>query len=540
MPVQFIPFTGLSTEQEHGPDLARLENAIPALGGLRSLPKATSDGVVTDRLHSCYIHPYPSGSGTAAYVGDAGTEFYASIGRIYSYSGATFTNLTGALVFGGTPSARRFATFGKDVWSANFTDPPATRIANAGNFVNAVTSAFVPKARFLGVVREYMIQAALSNGGYFEDQFVWSNSNDAAFYDDKTVSPTSNAGQKRILSRPGQIMGFLGGAYGRFWKRSSIHALQFTASSDIWQMDILSPSVGTPCPNSLIDCRDGVARFWGGDGFYQQAGLGEPTLIPELAGISTLLIDRDAYLNDVSLRPLAQFNDMAEEDNTIFAAEDPELGGVFWFYRGLADDPVQGNNRWIYYNYRSGVAATGVVNGVNFVCATAAQNFLSASTTPPRFLVGAYYDAVDAQSHRFRFQATTFYAITLATQRFSIAQEGAPAWGQRVHVNAIQPLVTPRRATYGTDYRLAPLPGATSFRLVGSNDLHYQQQLDVDGAQVSPVSQVLTFADANDFGWLGAQAEGRSFLLEVSVPEGSTALRGLLGFWIDYSVLGGP
>lgn len=536
MPVQFVPFTGLAPDQEFGGDLIRLENAIPAFGGLRSLPKATSDGFTSGRMHSCYVHHYPSGSGSGAYTGDAATEFYAAISKIFTFAAGTFTDVTGALVFGATPSARRFASFGNDVLGVNFIDPPCRRVNNAGNFVALGASTFIPEARFIGVVREFVIHAALSNAGRFEDEFCWSDVNDATWYDDKTgTRPASVAGSKAIRSKPGQIMGFVGGEFGIFFKRNSMHVLNFTGGGDIFRLDTLSPAVGTPCPGSVIACRDSVIRFWGGDGFYQQSGQSEPVLIPELAGVSTMLINRDDYLNDVSLRPLASFNDMAEEDNTIFAAEDPELGGVFWFYRGLADDPAVGNSRWVYFNYRSGAAALGRVSNIAITCAGANRNFLSTSTVPPRFLVGAYYDNAASESHRFRFQSTTFYEITLATQRFVIAKEGSPGQGQRVRINAIQPVVVTRQSTYSPDYRLAALPSTLAFRLIASNDLHFQQQTDADGSQVSPRSTTATMADANGYGWIGMNGlQGRAFLLELVNPEGTTPVRGLRGAWIDF------
>lgn len=541
MPIQFVPFTGLVPGQEHGSDLSRLENVLPSLGGIRGLPGLTDDGQVADRVISAYVHHYPSGSGSGGpYIGDKATEFHASQTKIYSYSGATFTDLTGALVLNGGP-IRRFVSYGNDIWSASYSDAPARRVANAGNFVAAGSSTFIPKGRFVGVVREFIVHSALSNAGRFEDEFAVSDNADPTWYDDRTgTRPSSNAIQKRIVSCPGQIMGFVGGEYGRFWKRNSIHALQFTGGNDIFRLDTVSSAVGTSAPSSVIFCRDGAVRFWGGDGFYGQIGLEEPVLISGLAGISALLIDREAYLNNVSLQPSSAYNNMAEEDLLMFATEDPELGGIFWFYRGLADNPAYGVNRWVYYNYREDVAALGTTAGINFTSVAASRGFMSAATNPPRFIVGSYYDSNTAISHRFRFQDDDYMPILLATQRFTLGKEGSDAWGRTAKITAIQPVFVTRRKTYGSDYQLFPLPELT-VRLVSSNDPHFTAQLDVNGDQISPVSQTAPMGGssgtANDFGWLGLQARGKNFLLEVSVPSTKTALRGLLGFYVQYEVV---
>lgn len=551
MPQSFIPFTTLDPSAEHGGGLVRCEGVYAAHGGLRSLPKpgfqtGESGGVQAGRLNSCYVHQYPSNSGASNYVGDEATIFFGAQDALYVYAPGnpgTFTDIDGGAVFTADSAAWRFASFGNDIWAGNFNDPIRRRAANAGNFSGAaVASTFIPEARFLAPIREFLFCAALSNAGRFSDEIAWSDINDATWFDPKNATrPASLAGSKRIVSRPGQIMGLVGGEYGIIFKRNSMHAIQLTGGADIFRIDEVSDAVGTPYPSSIVCCRDGYRRFWGGDTFYRQIGLQPPEPIagPEIAA---LLIDHLAHLNSVGLyRPTSlTWTSMAAEDQAMFGVEEPESGGIFWFYFGEGDNESAGANRWIYHHPASGAWTTsGNLSGVNFVCAASNRSFMSASDVLPRFLLGATYDGVAAESTFFRFQSSTHHAITLATQRFAVAQEEAPTKWQRVRVTGAQVVVTPNQATYSTDYRLAALPSGLTLRIVASNEPHFQQQLDTatTPAQVSPRSESMTVADANDHGWMTFATEGMSFLLELSLAESATALRGLRGVWLEWSAV---
>jgi len=548
MPQYFLPITGISNE-EHGADLVRCEGTIPVMGGLRSLPKPFPEGSVGDLLSSAYIHQYPSGWGSAAYVGDAPTELYASQTQIYEYSGGVMTDiLTGALT--GTAPRVRFASFGRDVWATNGIDPVKRRTNNTGNFASGITSAFAPKARFIDPVRDFMILADINDAAYGPHWFAWSDFQDATYYSPPDATrPSSLAGRQPILSRPGQIMGFVGGEYGTFWKRNSMHLLSFVGGDDIWRLEEISPSVGTPFPDSIVCCRDGVKRFWGGDGFYAQAGSSAPSKIGGTT-LAALLIDRESYASTNAIRPLASFSDMSEEDRTMFGVEDPEMGGIFWFYRGEDDDPALGNSRWLFYDYLADTYSLGVGVSIpdpaggpldtiaaRYTAAAANRSFLSTETKQPRFIVGAIYDTATAMGYRFRFASSTFHAITLATQRFAI-EKGEGELARHVRIDAVQPVVTPRQVDYSPSYTLEAPPSDMSIRIVSSNDPYHRPQLDSLSAGVSPRSESRSWSEANDTGWLGfVGVEGYQFLVEITVPEGATALRGLKGLWLHYEVL---
>lgn len=546
MPTYFLPFTGLAPSEEHGPNLVRCEGVIPALGGFRSLAKPTADGSVVDRIRSAYIHHWPAGAGTGAYTGDAATEFYGSIQNIYTYAAGTFTNVAGA-VLSTNGSIIRFASFGNDIWATNYVDPVKRRTNNAGNFASGITSAFAPQARLIGVVRDFLVLGDINDPAYGPHWFAWSDFRDATYFSPRDATrPSSLASSQPITSRAGQLMAFVGGEQGTWWKRNSMHGMQFTGSDDVFRLDGISNSVGTPCPQSVVSARDGYHYFWGGDGFYRQAGMMPPERVGG-DGLATLLIDRDGLAALASgLRALASFNDIAEEDQSMFGVEDPELGGIFWFYRDLASDPAVGNNRWIFYNYRTDTAALGSspnvevpgdTVGVNYSAAASHQNFLSTLTSPPRFVVGSFYDNVNATSYRFRFQGTDHHRITLATQRFAIEQDQAKDMAQHVAIEAVQPVLTPRQVDFD-DYELAALPSNLQVKIVASNEPHFRPQLDSLGSQLSPRSATMAWTDANGFGWMGAGGlSGRYFLAELVVPEGSTALRGLRGLWIQYRVI---
>lgn len=536
MPELLIPFADFRPgAAEHGSGLLRAENALPLWESWRSLPAYAVNGATllsTTPVLGSYIHTYPSGMATATYIGDDQTEFHGLRTSLRVYSGGAWNDVSrggGYAAGAAVPGGWRFASFGNDIWAANWYDVIQRRTNNAGNFANGPTSTFAPVARDLMVVREYMVAISLNQVGGAVDEFAWSDANDATWWDDKTVAarPASLAGRKAIRSRPGQLLRGIGGEYGRLFKRRSIFALQFTGGNDTFRLDEVANGVGLYWPGSLIECRDGAARFWGGDAFYSQNGLAPPEKISpeslnsflmdyELDTVWSYSLDRtwptSAWHEDLYMQGWqSQFNGLCFWPYRSKGATSPGRAG-----RLLVHDP--GSGEWDLINLgltaNEGIS-TLIGNPVN----TASQTGVVAD------LLATYFDGANVA--RLRFDQTTSMAATFATQRFRLTPEGHV--GSPPVITGVMPVFSTVASTGAPDYRLAALPAGTQIHVVVANDPNFTQQLDEDGTQISPRYESHAVSDMDDWGWFPVNLQGTWGLVVVEWPAGVDDFRALGG-----------
>lgn len=319
MAITFIPFDGWSPGGGYiGEGWDSATNLYPHFGAWRpwrkflSLPGTVLDGPMT----GCHVHRWAAPVASASYNADAQTVFCGSIEHLYSVSTASgaFTDLTraagGNYGAGFGPGGWRFATVGNDIWAADWVDEIQRRTNNAGSFANGCVSTFKPKARFIATVREHLMVANLSNAGRFQDEVAWSDADDGTNFDPATLTGTSIASAKRLTEIPGQITGLIGQRQGAMvFKRSAVYYLYYTGTTQVFQPDLLSSSVGTGFPSSIINSRYGVF-FMGSDGFYKIDGISAPTKISP-PGLDASLLDSPltnltgsvaAYVEDLQFR----------------------------------------------------------------------------------------------------------------------------------------------------------------------------------------------------------------------------------------------
>lgn len=532
MPEQFIPFTGFRPgASEHGNGLLRAENALPLWESWRSLPAYTVGGTAlsTTPILGSYVHIYPSGMDTALYVGDAQTEFHGFKASLRTYAGTTFTDISrggGYAAGAAIPAGWHFASFGGDVWAANWYDPIQRRTNNAGNFANGAASTFSPVARDLIVVREFLVAISLNQAGRYVDEFAWSDINDATWWDTLTtaVRPESLAGSKIVRSRPGQLLRGVGGEYGRLFKRRSIFALQFTGGSDVFRLDEISGSVGLYWPGSLVECRDGSVRFWGGDAFYKQEGFGAPERIsPE--SLNSMLLDYELdtvwnYAMDRAWPTSAWHEDLYMQS---WQSQFTDL--VFWAYRSkvgvnpgrmeriLVHDPVSGE--WDILKL-----GTSASEGLSTLAGSPVNT--GGGTGLLADVIWTYFDGANVA--RNRFDGASSMSATFATQRFQVTEGGGPG-----RITGILPVFSTPPVTGHPDYRLTALPAGTQIHLIIANDPSFVRQVDADGAQVSPRYESHLITEADDWGWVAYGLEGTWGVVVVEWPAGATNFRGFPG-----------
>lgn len=547
MPVAFLDFSQfLPGGSRYGGGLAQADNVIPAEGGLRPLYSRSFASLAAvasaTPAYGAYAHAYPSGGGSTSYLGDALTHFVGTKTALYEVSAATFNAKSKgggyAVAVGAEPGFWRFASVGNDIWACNGFDEWQRRTNNAGNFADGVASTFKPKPRFSGVVKEFLIGCDLSaNAGRFADEFCWSDVDDATWFDPADATrPTSVSGAKRLVSRAGQITGFIGGEYGRIFKRNAIYALQFTGGADVWRIDMISPGVGCGYPGSLIEGPDGAAYFFSGTRFYRQAGLSAPEPI-STPGLEQLIVDGQHFPTRALVH--GAISTMAQEDGVMQAAclARPSLYLVTWansLLQATADT---------FWRHPCGAAYDVSRGAWSMVYDTTYQNtcigsmpFTLRATQNDFSLDGAFGYMYDGSTIRqYQFLGPGTQAATLKARRQPVVLDGAERPPVAVQIKGAMPLFTNPDAAAFSATPTAPTPPNVSIKVEAAGDPLFQVKTDEDGATVSPRSETQSKTDnADEWLWYPVQAEGCWFDVTVTIPsEGGWTHFGGVYLWYD-------
>ncbi len=549
LPLVFVDFGTLRWGSgEHGDGLVLAENCATLYGVKRPLEEWKEDAsfpVTETLMNSIYGHIYPSGSGTSSYVGDAVTEFHGSKTKIWvRASSGAWTNLSGAAyAAAGEPAAWSFASYGNDVWAANYLDELQVRANNTGNFATGTGgSVFKPKARFLAVVKNYMLAFDLNNAGHFSDSYAWSVPGNPAVWD---AAASGGGGTGRITSRPGQIMGVVGGEFARVFKRNSMHVLQFTGdvigtNGGTWREDVISESVGTPWPGSIVVGDQGFIYFLGNDSyFYRQAGVNPPERLSSF--------EVSAYLKDSIFSPAALSivapDTMTNESLHVQAAYNQKTGCLFWAYRATLDPNVRSKTKGVFYSSVTGEFTTldtersrnGTLN-----IQTLAGLPESVGTGETTAGIVGIWNSGGPSTYRWTFSGTDAWPFRLITRRQAIGlanhEEPKP-----IRIIGALPIVS--TASLGDLHRtkFEGFPPNLTFGVVVSNDPNFSVVLD-DVTEVNPRYEGVR-ADASadpDTGLFPFTAYGAWQMFQLSLPveldtiDQGVLLRAMPGFWVRY------
>lgn len=547
MPVTFLPFGPYRgpAGSKFGDGLARADNVLPVFSDLYPLRNKTTvvyatvaDGPVTGG----HIHVWPVSPGTASYLGDAATIFVGTKTKIYYADAGAFTS-TGkaanyAQTVGDEPSGWRGASFGNHVYMTNYVDPIQKRTNNAGLFADGPTSTLIPEARFIATVRQFMFAADIHNGGYFSDQILWSDIDDADWWDDfMGTRDTSLAGQQRILSRPGQITGLVGGSWATIFKRASIHAMQYIGGSDIWRLDEIAFGTGTSHPGSIVSAPSGI-YFFDGRSFRVMRGLSPPEKIspPE---IDQLLADPVHQSTRTMIHGLP--TKLVLEDAVMRGFWGDRSGCIYWTWAnttvdGGTDGPYA-HDRGLVYNPETGAWAAIFSSGLNLTIALTVPPVVDSTTNTVALDRGInVFDWNGSSTSWSRFEAGSLQA-DLGTKRQPIAMNGATGQAHRVRLKAVLPAFS---MADGTTYSASPtapaVPNCTVV-VTCANEPHYEVQSD-GSSTVSPRSETLTRTlNANDAGWMPCTLEGAWWDFLLTIPAGAEWIS-CSGLYLDYEVVG--
>lgn len=161
----------------------------------------------------------------------------------------------------GTTDKWRFAQFGKVVLAVNNQNKvQAWTIGTSTAFADV--SAGAPVARFITVVRDFVVCGGISTANY-PNRVQWSDINDET---DWVSGPASQA-DYQDLPDGGNVQGITGGEFGIVLCERSITRMSYVGSPLFFQFDVISKGLGCLEPNSVVQY-NGMTFFLSDDGFY--------------------------------------------------------------------------------------------------------------------------------------------------------------------------------------------------------------------------------------------------------------------------------
>jgi hypothetical protein len=236
-----------------------------------------------------------------------------------------------------TPSGQRwrFTQFGHRLVAANGHAKLQGWLLGTST-VWADLAADAPKARYVTVVRDFVVSGYVNDSGY-SSRVQWSALNDETSW---TPSATTQADYQDIPDG-GSVVGLTGGEFGLVFMDRSIHRMSYVGSPLVFQFDNIARNLGCYEANSIIQYQ-GVSFFLSDDGFYACDG---QNIIP----IGNEKINR-FFFSDVDEVFLSNMS----------AAIDPFRNLVMWAYAAKGQG---GNvNKMLIYNFETKKWSSGTTD----------------------------------------------------------------------------------------------------------------------------------------------------------------------------------
>lgn len=237
-----------------------------------------------------------------------------------------------------TPSGQRwrFTQFGNRLIAANSNSKLQGWLLGTST-AWADLSVDAPKARFVTVVRDFVVSAYIDDSTDIPFRVKWSALNDETSWAD---SATTQSDYQEIPDG-GSIVGITGGEFGLILMDRSIHRMTYVGSPLVFQFDNISRNLGCYEANSVIQYQ-GTTFFLSDDGFYACDG-------QNVVSIGGEKVDR-YFFSDVDESYMSNMS----------AAIDPFRNLVVWAY------PAKGQggnvNKLLIYNFQTKKWSSGTTD----------------------------------------------------------------------------------------------------------------------------------------------------------------------------------
>ena len=317
MPTQRIAFKEWLPDQPSILDtVSEANNVIPLAVGYGPFKSAVNySGVATEDLNNCF----------AAKVNNDVSIFAGGSTKLFKVSSTDLSMEDVTRAAGAYTGVNRwkFVQFGNYALASNGSEKiQYFDVTTSTDFADLAAAA--PVAKFITVVRDFVVGANIGNGTN-PSRVNWSDINDPT---DWTAGGASQSDFQE-LPDGGDITGITGGEFGIVFLEKAIVRMSYIGSPLFFQFDTISRNVGCIEGGSIAQY-GGVTYFLADDGFYSCNG-------QQITGIGSEKVDRYFFNN-------ANIGDI----DSISAAVDPERNLIIWNYT-----TTSGNRALLIYNFET-------------------------------------------------------------------------------------------------------------------------------------------------------------------------------------------
>ena len=199
--------------------------------------------------------------GAVAVKDDAGVAYnYAgTTTKLYSNVNQTWTDVTraGDDYTVDTDDFWEFVRWGSKVIAVgglNADAPPQIITLGGANFTDL--GGTPPRARHIGVVRNFVVMGNVNRGGTaYPNEVDWSGINDETQWG---TSASKQSDFQALENNGGNIQKVVGGEYGVIFQEHTIARMDYIGPPFVFSFDETLPGYGTPSPNSVVQYGDRV------------------------------------------------------------------------------------------------------------------------------------------------------------------------------------------------------------------------------------------------------------------------------------------
>lgn len=218
-----------------------------------------------------------------------------------------------------------FEKWGEKVIATNYDDDP--QIITLGSNYFERMAATAPKARCVGVVRDFVVLGFIDNGSaVVPNRVQWSGIDDET---DWSSNPATQADYQDLQGKGGAVKAIASGEVGYVFQDQSIWRMTYIGPPAVFQFDEVETQRGTLAGRSVIRIGS-FAYYLGRDGFYVFDGV-------RSTPISTGTVNKyfwDDYDQDYPHR--------------VHAAFDPQNQIIIWAYPGAGNTSGRPNKLLVY------------------------------------------------------------------------------------------------------------------------------------------------------------------------------------------------
>ena len=272
MPKMFIPFGEWTPDLPEflNPNSSQIVNALPKskrdYGPIRSLARYSTSAMAA-RCQGAFPGIDSSGN-VKLYTADA-SDLYE-----FESGASVFTNVSASAGAYSCPedSFWAFEQFGQEIYATNITDGIQSKHFADATF--SLAAAAAPKAKYLAVVRDFMVAGFTDDPDYgTQPQRVWwSEINDPTSWPTPGTSAAIAAQSdfQDLMGKHGWVQGIVpnvGYSDAVVILERAIFRMQYQGAPTIFRFDPAEGVRGTPAPNSIVQL-GATVFYYGEDGFY--------------------------------------------------------------------------------------------------------------------------------------------------------------------------------------------------------------------------------------------------------------------------------